>query len=105
MASRRLLAVCGPSGVGKGTIINQLLGDFPAHYSFATSHTTRRPRKGEKDGIEYHFVPEMQFEEMVENGEFVVFIYVSTVERLKKDSTFIYMYLPYKVHEFFGVPA
>ena len=67
----KLLAVCGPSGVGKGTIVGQLISEFPSQFSFATSHTTRSPRNKERDGAEYHFVGSEKFEKMVKRGEFL----------------------------------
>jgi guanylate kinase len=51
------LVVCGPSGVGKGTIIAKYMEDFGGkdRFGFTVSHTTRSPRPGEEDGIHYHF--------------------------------------------------
>ena len=50
------LVVCGPSGVGKGTLINRLLEDLGRDaLGFSVSHTTRAPRDGEEDGVHYHF--------------------------------------------------
>lgn len=42
----RPLVICGPSGVGKGTLINLLFKEFPEHFGFSVSHTTRNPRPG-----------------------------------------------------------
>ena len=50
------LVITGPSGVGKGTLINKLIADFPGRFGFCCSHTTRGPRPGEVDGVHYHFV-------------------------------------------------
>ena len=50
------LIICGPSGVGKGTIINELLKCYPDKLGLSVSHTTRLPRPGENNGIHYHFV-------------------------------------------------
>jgi guanylate kinase len=52
----RSLVICGPSGVGKGTLINRLLEKFSGKYALAVSHTTRQPRRGEINGVHYHFV-------------------------------------------------
>ena len=49
------IVVCGPSGVGKGTLINKLLADYPSAFGFSVSVTTRDPRPGEVDGSHYHF--------------------------------------------------
>jgi hypothetical protein len=47
--------ICGPSGVGKGTLINKLMTEFPNSFGFCVSHTSRPPRPGEVDGAHYHF--------------------------------------------------
>lgn len=49
------MVVCGPSGVGKGTLINMLLAQNPKSFGFSVSHTTRGPREGEVDGQHYNF--------------------------------------------------
>jgi guanylate kinase len=51
------LIVCGPSGVGKGTIIEKFMREFGGseHFGFTVSHTSRSPREGEADGVHYHF--------------------------------------------------
>ena len=51
----RSLVICGPSGVGKGTLINKLLSNYPNKMGLSVSHTTRKPRQGEVNGIHYHF--------------------------------------------------
>ena len=48
--------MCGPSGVGKSTLIKRLQAEFPGAFGFSVSHTTRSPRAGEEDGKDYHFV-------------------------------------------------
>ena len=48
----RPLVICGPSGVGKGTLIDKLVEDFPERFGFSVSHTTRKPRPGEKDAAD-----------------------------------------------------
>jgi guanylate kinase len=65
-----LLVVSGPSGVGKGSVINRLLARQPA-LSKSVSCTTRSPRPGEEDGVDYHFVTVERFREMVNAGEFL----------------------------------
>lgn len=55
-----LLVVCGPSGVGKGTLLNKLIAVYP-QMEVLISHTTRNPRKGEKHGKEYYFVSNEEF--------------------------------------------
>jgi guanylate kinase len=65
----KLLVVSGPSGVGKSTITNKLRGD--ERFWISVSATTREMRKGEKDGIDYHFVSNAKFDEMVSTNAFL----------------------------------
>jgi guanylate kinase len=69
-----LFIVSGPSGAGKTTLINRVreqLEPIGITLYFSVSHTTRRPRTGEIDGISYHFVPPAVFEAMVARAEFI----------------------------------
>lgn len=50
------ILICGPSGVGKGTIISRLLSEFPHKVALSVSRTSRSPRQGEVNGVHYHFV-------------------------------------------------
>ncbi|MEO7197134.1 MAG: guanylate kinase [Solirubrobacterales bacterium] len=59
-----------PSGVGKGTLIKALCGRIP-ELELSTSATTRRPRAGERDGVEYHFLSAEEFARRVSAGEFL----------------------------------
>lgn len=65
-----VFVITGPSGVGKGTLIRGLLERVPA-LSLSTSATTRRPRPGERDGHDYHFLTPQDFARRVQTGEFV----------------------------------
>lgn len=58
-----LIIVSAPSGCGKGTILAEVLKDDSFYYS--VSATTRSPRPGEKDGVNYHFLTREQFEEKI----------------------------------------
>lgn len=62
--------ITGPSGVGKGTLIRRLLERCPA-LRLAVSATTRKPRAGELDGRDYHFLSDEEFEARIARGEFV----------------------------------
>jgi len=73
---KRPLVICGPSGVGKGTLISKLLDEFPNGIGFSVSHTTRSPRPGEVNGVHYHFVSKPDMERMIANGEFVEYAHV-----------------------------
>ena len=63
-----LLVISGPSGVGKGTVINKLF-DIDDNLYFSVSATTRSPRPGEVDGVHYSFKTREEFERDIENGE------------------------------------
>lgn len=67
------LIVCGPSGVGKGTIIAKFMEELGGKelFQFTVSHTTRSPRPGEEDGVHYHFVEVDDMKKAIENGEFL----------------------------------
>lgn len=67
----KLLVVSGPSGVGKSTITNKLRGDN--RFWISISVTTRKMRTGEVDGVDYHFVSDDLFNQMISNGEFLEF--------------------------------
>jgi len=64
------VVVCGPSGAGKSTLVKQLMKEYPTVFGFSISHTTRKPRPGESNGVEYHFVTREDME-TIGNGEFV----------------------------------
>ncbi|MGH2969013.1 MAG: guanylate kinase [Solirubrobacteraceae bacterium] len=66
----RVFVITGPSGVGKGTLIRTLLERIP-ELELSVSATTRRPRPGERDGVEYHFLDDAEFERRVAAGDFV----------------------------------
>jgi len=63
----KLIVISGPSGVGKSSIVREVLARTGA--VFGVSATTRRPRPGEVDGREYHFVDRQTFEQMIARGE------------------------------------
>ena len=65
------LVLCGPSGVGKTSIMRMLTDEFQNSFGFSVSHTTRNPRPGEVDGADYHFVSKDTFLKLVEDGAFL----------------------------------
>jgi guanylate kinase len=66
----KVFVITGPSGVGKGTLIRGLLERVP-ELELSVSATTRKPRPGERDGIDYHFLSESDFDRHVADGDFV----------------------------------
>lgn len=63
-AASRLTVLSGPSGVGKGTVVEEVRRLFP-HVWVSVSCTTRQPRPGEADGVQYHFVSDAEFDELI----------------------------------------
>ena len=66
----RAVVITGPSGVGKGTLIRSLRTRMP-ELQLSVSATTRRPRTGETQGVDYHFMTPEEFEQHVAAGDFV----------------------------------
>jgi guanylate kinase len=66
----KIYVITGPSGVGKGTLIRNLLERVP-ELELSVSATTRPPRPGEVDGVDYHFLSPDQFRRHVDAGDFV----------------------------------
>lgn len=64
----RLVVLAGPTAVGKSTVVKQLRAAIHDLY-FSVSMTTRDPRPGETDGIDYYFVTQERFQETIDNGE------------------------------------
>lgn len=64
-----LIVFSGPSGVGKGTVRKYFQADPELKITYSISMTTRQPRKGEVDGVDYFFVTRERFEEAIQNGE------------------------------------
>ena len=67
-ASGRLTVLSGPSGVGKGSVVAVLRGRHPDVW-LSVSVTTRSPRPGEREGVEYYFVDQAEFDRMAAAGE------------------------------------
>lgn len=65
-----LIVISGPAGTGKGTVVGKLLEKNP-NIKLSISKTTRKPRPGEKEGVNYFFVSREQFEEEIKNERFL----------------------------------
>ncbi|CAG9325216.1 unnamed protein product [Blepharisma stoltei] len=65
------LALIGPSGVGKSTLIKALMNQFPGVFEFSISSTTRKPRGAEQNGVEYYFITKEEFKSKIEAGDFI----------------------------------
>jgi len=67
----KLVVLSGPSGVGKSTVLRRVLERFPQRLRLSVSATTRPPRPGERDGVDYHFLAPEEFARRREAGEFL----------------------------------
>ncbi|RMH05139.1 MAG: guanylate kinase [Nitrospirae bacterium] len=65
-----IVVVSGPSGVGKSTLCRAMLSDLEG-LTLSVSCTTRKPRPGERDGVDYYFLDEAQFRDMIARDEFI----------------------------------
>ncbi len=66
-----VLIICGPAGSGKTTLCERLLAEFPDRLQRVVTSTSRAPRPGEIDGVDYHFLAADVFERKIQSGEFV----------------------------------
>ncbi len=69
MNKGRLIVFSAPSGCGKGTMLEEILKD--KSFAISVSATTRAPREGEKDGVNYHFLTREDFEQRIADGKFI----------------------------------
>ena len=70
MSIGKLIIISAPSGTGKSTIINEVIKDEALHLEFSISATTRKPREGEKDGVNYYFMTIEDFEREIKADAF-----------------------------------
>ncbi|XP_063317074.1 guanylate kinase [Pelmatolapia mariae] len=71
MAGPRPVVCSGPSGVGKSTLLKKLMKEYEGVFGFSISHTTRKPRPGEQNGIDYHYVTRDVMQAGIHNGDFI----------------------------------
>lgn len=69
MAKGLLIVISGPSGVGKGTVLKEVVKDPKLNIGYSISMTTREKRPGEENGVNYYFVTRDEFHKAVEDGE------------------------------------
>ncbi|PKC12253.1 guanylate kinase [Rhizophagus irregularis] len=67
----RPVVVSGPSGSGKSTLLKRLFQDYPDKFGFSVSHTTRSPRPGEENGVQYHFTSREEFVDLIKQDKFI----------------------------------
>ncbi|PIA19354.1 putative guanylate kinase [Coemansia reversa NRRL 1564] len=70
-AGKNPIVLFGPSGTGKSTLLKRLFEEHPEEFGFSVSNTTRKPRAGEVNGKDYHFLTRDQFIKAIENKEFI----------------------------------
>ena len=81
----KLFIISGPSGVGKGTLISEFI-KMNNDVKLSISVTTRKPRKNEEDGINYFFVSHKEFQDSIDNKEFLEYAkYSDNFYGTKKD--------------------
>ena len=71
MTQGKIIIVSAPSGCGKSTIINKLMENNDLDLCFSVSATSRSPRPGEQDGVNYYFLTEEEFRRRIDTGDFV----------------------------------
>jgi guanylate kinase len=66
-----LIVISGPSGSGKSTLVREVLSRFPGRLELSVSATTRAPRSGERDGVDYQFLSQEEFAQRRAQGDFL----------------------------------
>lgn len=67
----RPLVICGPSGVGKGTLVKEILSHYPESFGLSVSHTSRGPREHEQNGVQYNFISKQEFENGIKDNDYI----------------------------------
>lgn len=74
MKKGKIFLISGPSGVGKGTIREYILNDKDLNVDLSISCTTRKPRVGEKNGVDYYYLSQTEFDLKILNDEFIEYV-------------------------------
>ena len=96
----KMIALCGKSGAGKDTILSALLANHSSLFEKKISYTTRSPREGEKDGVDYHFISREEFfnkilnEEMIEADDFNGEVYGTAINSLVENKINLGVFTP-----------
>lgn len=70
----KIIIISGPSGVGKHTIITSIMGNPSLNLEYSISMTTRKPREGEINGVDYYFATRDEFDQHIQNNDFVEYV-------------------------------
>lgn len=74
MTKGKIIIISGPSGVGKHTIITSIMKNPALNLEYSISMTTRKPREGEQNGVDYYFATREQFDQHIKFGDFVEYV-------------------------------
>lgn len=67
----RPIVISGPSGTGKSTLLKKLFAEYPNKFGFSVSNTTRKPRAGEVDGVDYNFLTVDDFKKNIDGNKMI----------------------------------
>src|SRR5574343_90468 len=73
-SKNKVFIISGPSGVGKGSIVEEIMKDKSLNLVYSISATSRKPRLGEIEGVNYFFKTTEEFENMIKNNELIEFV-------------------------------
>ncbi len=76
MAGGKIVIFSAPSGAGKTTIVHEMLKIKEFNLAFSISATSRKPRPGEKNGVDYYFISAQEFKKKIDNNEFIEWVEV-----------------------------